>query len=176
LYSRSDLNAEIRVRGPAVFPLAYESVVLKCGRSVAGFPHRMESVLRTSFIRGESNSTLLVNPDVFPYTTGLGAARENGDTRVFHPQLSSPFFPFPERRTGILVGEGRLELPTCALSRRCSATALLAQNRTYRWWALLDSDQRHPACRAGTLPTELNARGSESGSRTQSSEIMILVP
>ena len=26
-----------------------------------------------------------------------------------------------------------------------------------RWWAVTDSNRRHPACKAGALPTELTA-------------------
>ena len=28
-----------------------------------------------------------------------------------------------------------------------------------RWWAVTDSNRRHPACKAGALPTELTALG-----------------
>src|SRR5262249_26586301 len=30
----------------------------------------------------------------------------------------------------------------------------------WTWWAVTDSNRRHPACKAGALPTELTARPS----------------
>src|SRR5215204_6086599 len=55
------------------------------------------------------------------------------------------------------VGSGVAELASMAcLSRVVAVCRVLAEGR-YRW-ALLGSNQRPPACRAGALPTELSAR------------------
>src|SRR5215213_7402129 len=60
---------------------------------------------------------------------------------------------------------GRLALHPFAhvAQSRCAAAVLREQAgqieiATRRWWAMTDSNRRHPACKAGALPTELIAR------------------
>jgi hypothetical protein len=64
---------------------------------------------------------------------------------------------------------------SCGLLRACRAVAartMSARLRAMRygaaasaarsegWWAVTDSNRRHPACKAGALPTELTARAA----------------
>ena len=60
------------------------------------------------------------------------------------------------------VGERRRAIPDaiCELDLGC-ATAFKAGPRVVRlpalagWWSQTESNRRHPACKAGALPTEL---------------------
>jgi hypothetical protein len=48
-------------------------------------------------------------------------------------------------------------IETGSNSRKCCA-AFRALNHKKQWWAVTDSNRRHPACKAGALPAELTAR------------------
>src|SRR5690606_30089154 len=79
-----------------------------------------------------------------------------------------------------MVGPGGLEPPTPRLSSACSNQLsyepvigkasnyqpcffqghLSAQPLFFKWWSRPDSNRRHPACKAGALPTELRPQNT----------------
>ena len=54
-----------------------------------------------------------------------------------------------------MVGPAGLEPATPALSTRCSNQLSYGPCKKDKWWSQTDSNRRHPACKAGALPTEL---------------------
>ena len=55
-----------------------------------------------------------------------------------------------------MVGPAGLEPATPALSTRCSNQLSYGPfKKKNKWWSQTDSNRRHPACKAGALPTEL---------------------
>src|SRR5690242_3541471 len=72
-----------------------------------------------------------------------------------------------------LVGDGRLtrfpsqgkpvfalRASTGSLRPRSASACQPKRRRREGWWAVTDSNRRHPACKAGALPTELTALAS----------------
>ena len=63
-----------------------------------------------------------------------------------------------------MVGPAGLEPATPALSTRCSNQLSYGpvKGTGRNWWSQTDSNRRHPACKAGALPTELWPRKVKS--------------
>ena len=71
-----------------------------------------------------------------------------------------------------MVGPAGLEPATPALSTRCSNQ--LSYGPDYKWWSQTDSNRRHPACKAGALPTELWPRKVKSLTKRQCKSLKLL--
>jgi hypothetical protein len=60
------------------------------------------------------------------------------------------------RKTKIVVGLGRIELPTSPLSGvRSSQLSYRPVGLRQSWWSWSGSNRRPPECKSGALPTEL---------------------
>jgi hypothetical protein len=58
-----------------------------------------------------------------------------------------------------LMGSDHSENTDCPTEASHRKILLYLNMLASRWWAVTDSNRRHPACKAGALPTELTALG-----------------
>ena len=72
-----------------------------------------------------------------------------------------------------MVGPAGLEPATPALSTRCSNQ--LSYGPDNKWWSQTDSNRRHPACKAGALPTELWPRKVKSLTKRLCKSLKLLI-
>ena len=72
-----------------------------------------------------------------------------------------------------MVGPAGLEPATPALSTRCSNQLSYGPcKKEKKWWSQTDSNRRHPACKAGALPTELWPRKVNSDKTVKEQNIL----
>ena len=111
---------------------------------------------------------------VFRRACLIGQIKKNQNSRAFAVsprgtgQTSSKASLYDVERSG----SGTIPKDGC--SQTCSLTCdVMCVGLTRKWWSRTESNRRHPACKAGALPTELRPQSRKAAStKVQPQEVV----